>query len=155
MKFTLSLLALGACVAAASAFTVGQSSQLSSSRSLGVQTAVNGRSSTSLQMSAATFAQEQISSNDVRVGRQSHLSILSSSWYWRISLLLSLDCRLFQELLPILQKDHKPPWSPQGRLQGFWTRWNGWWRWHPECFVGYDRTKECPKRFHQGRPPWR
>ena len=79
MKFTLSLLALGACVAAASAFTVGQSSQLSSSRSLGVQTALNGRSSTSLQMSAATFAQEQISSNDVRVGRQSHLSILSSS----------------------------------------------------------------------------
>ena len=79
MKFSLSLLALGACVVAASAFTVGQSTQLSSSRSLGVQTAVNGRSSTSLQMSAASFAKEQISSNDVRVGRQPHLPILSPS----------------------------------------------------------------------------
>jgi hypothetical protein len=63
MKFSLSLLALGACVAAASAFTVAQPSQLS-----GVQTAVNGRTVTSLQMSAASFATEQISSNDVRVG---------------------------------------------------------------------------------------
>jgi hypothetical protein len=81
MKFSLSLFALGACVVTASAFTVAQSSQLSSSRSLGVQTAVNGRSSTSLQMSASDFAKEQISSNDVRGGKQSHLAILSPSRY--------------------------------------------------------------------------